>query len=88
MKPIDFIRNALEPAFNLLPENMNTHQAKVIMLAIAFQESGLEYRRQIGGPAKSYFQFEQGGGGRGVLTHQASKPHIHRGITELDYSAD
>ena len=88
MTPSNFIRYAMEPALSLLPEGMNTHQAKVIMLAIAFQESRLEYRKQIGGPAKGYFQFEQGGGVRGVLTHQASKPHIQRVLSALDYSTD
>jgi hypothetical protein len=88
MNPREFIKNALEPALMLLPAVMNTEQAKVVMMAIAYQESGLKYRAQIKGPAKSYFQFEQGGGVRGVLTHRSSKPHIQKALTELDYNAD
>lgn len=47
------------------------------ILAIALQESGLRYRRQVvsdgveNGPAASFWQFEKGGGCRGVLTHKA-----------------
>jgi len=88
MNAHDFIRNALEPALALLPAGMSTEAAKTITLAIAYQESGLKYRAQIGGPAKSYFQFEQGGGVRGVLTHRASKPHIKNVLAALDYDAD
>lgn len=41
---------------------------------VALQESGLFYRAQIGGgPARGFWQFEQGGGVTGVLLHPASK---------------
>ena len=49
-----------------------------LLLAIALQESGLNHRRQVvsggaeNGPAVSWFQFEQGGGCRGVLNHRSS----------------
>lgn len=49
-----------------------TPQSDVIMLAIGLQESRFTHRRQIGGPAVGYWQFEKGGGVRGVLTHHAS----------------
>lgn len=49
--------------------------ARRILLAIALQETSLQHRRQVvsggveNGPAASFWQFEQGGGCRGVLTH-------------------
>ena len=43
-----------------------------MLLAIGLQESRFVHRRQIGGPARGFWQFEQGGGVRGVLAHPAS----------------
>lgn len=53
------------------------------MLAIALQESGLNHRRQLvggteSGPATSFWQFERGGGCRGVMTHPATAKHMER----------
>lgn len=65
----------------------DTREARVLLLAIALQESGLEHRRQVvaggaeNGPAASFWQFE-GGGCRGVLTHKASSERIAK-ICEL-----
>lgn len=66
---------AIKPALALLPAAMNrqTPHLAVLMLAIGLQESRFKHRRQIGGPARGYWQFEQGGGVRGVLTHNASR---------------
>ena len=88
MKPELFIRNALEPALALLPVTMDTPNARAMVIAICLQESRLEHRHQIGGPAHGYAQFEMGGGVRGVLTHPASKPHILAVLKELDYTPD
>lgn len=85
MSPDLFVRNALNPAFALLPDKMDTPSARAMVIAICLQESRLEYRHQLGGPAHGYAQFEQGGGVRGVLTHPASKPHILEVLKELDY---
>ena len=60
------------PAMNLLPAKMRSNKADLIGLTIGLQESELRYRHQIGGPAHGLWQFEKGGGVRGVLTHQAS----------------
>lgn len=67
--------DGIEPAMALLPERMNSKQAIVMMLAIGLQESRLIHRKQIGGPAKGLYQFERGGGVRGVLNHANSKAH-------------
>lgn len=55
--------------FKLLPSSMDTLQAKALLLAIGLQESRFEHRKQVGGPAKGFWQFEEGGGIRGVMTH-------------------
>ena len=56
-------RSIIEPALSLLPAKMESPQAVVMLLAIGLQESRFEYRRQMGnGPAKSFWQAEQGGG--------------------------
>ncbi len=64
---------AILPALALLPPAMNTPQARVLLLAIGLQESRFQHRRQIGGPARGFWQFERNGGVRGVLTHPASR---------------
>lgn len=88
MNPSLFLTNALEPALKLLPPKMDSREARAQIIAICLQESRLEHRRQIGGPARGYAQFEQGGGVRGVLTHPASKPHIEAVCAALDYEPE
>ncbi|SFB58837.1 hypothetical protein [Azotobacter beijerinckii] len=65
---------AIAPAFALLPEKMSGLRAEIQLLAIGLQESGFIHRRQIGGPARGFWQFELGGV-RGVLLHPQSRPH-------------
>lgn len=45
-----------------------TKDAEIMVTAIAGQESNWQYRRQIGGPARSYWQFEEGGGVKGLFS--------------------
>ena len=71
----DIVGQAIRPAYKLLPSRMDSPQATVMLLAIGLQESRFEHRRQIGGPARGFWQFERGGGVRGVLNHPASKAH-------------
>jgi len=66
-------RTAMDPALTLLPARMDTPEARVMLLAIGLQESRFLHRRQIGGPARGFWQFEQEGGVRGVLAHPASR---------------
>lgn len=88
MSPEYFLAHALEPALKLLPAGMDTAGARAMVVAVCLQESRLQHRAQIGGPARSYAQFELGGGVRGVLTHPASKPHIRTVLSALDYSPE
>jgi len=68
----------------LLPPMLDTPSAKAMLIAIAMQESRWDERRQIGGPAHGFFQFELAGV-RGVLTHKASSPIIRSVLDRLDY---
>jgi hypothetical protein len=57
----------------VLPGKFASLEATVLLLAIGLQESRFEHREQIGGPARSFWQFERGGGVRGVLSHEDSR---------------
>lgn len=65
-------KTAILPALSLIGVK-NTQEALVELLAIGLQESRFIYRRQIGGPARSFWQFEQGGGVKGVLNHEVTQ---------------
>lgn len=64
----------LGPLFSVLPDKMCSTEAKAMMLAIGMQESRFKHRRQIGGPAIGFWQFEAAGI-QGVLTHHASQEY-------------
>lgn len=78
------IKTGINPALTLLPSNMDTPQARVMLLAIGLQESRFEHRYQLvqgkpgaKGPARGFWQFELGtaasrGGVWGVFLHEAS----------------
>lgn len=69
----EIIDQAYLPAIAIINVR-DTPQARVQMLAIGLQESRFQYRRQMGmGPATGFWQFERGGGVKGVLNHRASK---------------
>ena len=69
---------AIDCAMAILPPSMDTSAARVLLRAIALQESRMVHRFQVipgggKGPARGLWQFERGGGVKGVLTHPASK---------------
>lgn len=73
-----FNAGALSQALALLPPRSDTREARVLLLAIGLQESGLAARVQKvagggPGPARGLLQFERGGGVVGVLSHPASR---------------
>lgn len=84
MTPLRLLFTAIEPAVAELAGGgvSSPPAARRLMLAIALQESRLLHRRQIGsdgfedGPAAGFWQFEKGGGCRGVLQHRTSAPHM------------
>lgn len=64
------VETALVPLFKALPK-LDSIEARVELLAIGLQESGFANRVQIGGPARSFWQFERGGIS-GVCKHPTS----------------
>ncbi len=65
------LNNFIVPGLKYLPSEMDSPQARAMLLAIGFQESRFEHRKQIGGPANSFWQFERGGGVVGIIKHPA-----------------
>ena len=65
--------HVIPAAYTLLPAQMASAEATAMLLAIGWQESRFEHRRQVGGPAHGFWQFEQGGGTAGVLRHAATR---------------
>lgn len=59
----------------LLPPQMGTLPARIMLRAINLQENPRRLEQQVGGPARGDYQFEKGGGVKGVLNHAASKKH-------------
>lgn len=69
----EVMERAIVPALQILPKHLDSDRARLMLLAIGLQESRFEFRRQLGdGPARGFFQFELGGGVRGVMTHSQS----------------
>lgn len=74
----EITRTAIDPALVWLPPKMNTVEARVQLLTTGLQESKFEHRFQVlntpgvKGPARSFWQMEEGGGIKGVMNHPAS----------------
>lgn len=76
----DYVHHAVSKALFMLPPAMTSPQARVMLFAIGLQESRFQHRFQIvqgrpgvKGPARSFWQFERGGGCKGVVEHPASR---------------
>ena len=70
------LKHGILPALALIgTDKFKSREAIALMLAIAMQESRIQFRAQIGGPAMGFYQFERGGGVHGVLFHRTTK-HI------------
>lgn len=67
------LSNVITPGLALLHPKFDTPEARVLLLAIGMQESRFRHRKQIGGPAHGFYQFERGGGVNGVLNHRWTK---------------
>lgn len=66
-------KDAVNESYKLLPLKMDSPYARINQAAIGQQESGYLVRRQYGnGPARGYWQFEEGGGVKGVMEHKSS----------------
>lgn len=73
---------ALEYLSQLAEKNLNTRDARRLLVAIAWQESRIKDRAQIVGgsgtaisygPARGFWQFEKGGGLSGVIAHRSTQ---------------
>jgi len=85
----DIIRTAINPALAILPMQMDSPKARVMLLATGLQESRFEHRRQMGnGPARGFWQFERGGGVKAVFTHHVSTGHLHNLCIARDVAFD
>ena len=87
----NIVETSIRPAYALLPASMRSKEATAMLLAIGLQESAFKHRRQIKGPARGFWQFELGGGFRGVRTHRATAEYARmladaRGYTHMTES--
>lgn len=85
MKTETMLSAIARPALALLGPAYEGQAAERMLLAIAYQESGLQHRMQIGGPARGLWQFEMGGGVKGVLSHASSSQKAEAVARELLY---
>lgn len=68
----EIIATIFPQAFSLMPMRLDSPEARVMLLTIGKQESRFIYRRQVNGPARGFWQFEEGGGVRGVIMHPST----------------
>lgn len=92
----DQVRSAVSKALFSLPPAMTSPQARVMLYAIGLQESRFTHRFQVvqgrpgaKGPARGFWQFERGGGCKGVVEHPASRYWMNRICQErkVDFNA-
>lgn len=67
MNPDQFYQRIVKPTLQLMAEMPEINvavsdKASVLVMTIAGQEGNWQHRRQIGGPARSFWQFEKFGG--------------------------
>lgn len=88
MASLDYIIDCVIPAaLCLLPDEMESDQAKAMLVAIGLQEGRLQHRRQIKGPARSFWMFEEAGI-NGVLRHPATRGHALGVLMMMGYEPD
>lgn len=86
MTTADYVaRHVLPAAFALLPPQMDSPQARAMLMAIGWQESRFSHRRQVEGPARGYWQFERDGGVVGVMRHAFTRYPAGRVLEVLGY---
>ena len=73
---MSYPKAAVEAAFDLLPAKLNSRERRILVAATGYQETSYLTRFQYNnGPARSYWQFENGrlAAINGVLNHKATK---------------
>lgn len=82
MKLNEVVKDVLTPMYKILGSKYESKLATLMLLSIGLQESKFQSRQQIiskngklvpEGPAVSFWQFEKGGGVKGVMTHIVSQ---------------
>lgn len=81
------IRYVLPATRDLLPPAMFVSpRAWAMLIAIGLQESKFLERRQLGhGPARGFWQFERGGGTKGVIQHPDTRELAAKVLRDLRY---
>lgn len=90
------IRGYVGAGLRLLPKSMDAVKARVLMTAIGLQESRFDHSDQLEkdgtntvlGPALGFWQFERGGGVKGVMEHPASKNYARDVCAQLGIDWD
>lgn len=85
------IRGFVGAGLRLLPAGMNSPRARIMMTAIGLQESRFDHADQLEkngkntvlGPALGYWQFERGGGVKGVMEHPSSREYARDVCAQL-----
>ena len=85
MTPVDVLNLAIRPANKML--SLESPLAEVMLLAIGHQESRFMHRRQVGGPARGFWQFEVAGV-RGVMAHTATRARSRLLLRKLGYDRE
>lgn len=65
------LKEDISTGLSLLPSKMASRAAMVLMYATSRQENPQRLPQQVGGPAVGDYQFERGGGVRGVVEHDS-----------------
>ena len=78
-------KHVIPAALDLLPSRMDTPEAKAMLIAMGLQESRFDHRKQLGGPAHGFWQFEKNGGVRGVIEHPVVGPILVPVLETLNY---
>lgn len=81
------MKDFILPGLSYLPPEMNTPEARAMLFAVGMQESRFEYRFQIGGPARGFWQFEEAGI-NGVRNHPGTQYHVKKLCSDLVIDQD
>ena len=90
----DITRTGIDAALQLLPGFLDSPRARIMLCAIALQESKAVHRYQVlntpgvKGPARGLWQFEQNGGVKGVMRHPQTRDHAAALCTARDVTFD
>jgi hypothetical protein len=94
MTPDNFLNEIVEPGLIFMAVSLGarptaTDEARVMLMAIAGQESGWSQRRQTPSMiARSFWQFESGGGVAGVMGNATTGPMLAALCTDLEIPRD